>query len=329
MKKYILLILCILLSIQTKTLEIFKNIPLAEKNWFKTGGSAKFYCEPQTTTDIKLALNFANKNNLEVFILGQGAHVLISDDGFDGIVITPKMKRISHIFYESYVLVNAQAGATIFELIEYCMKNSIIGLEEFAYIPASVGGALCNNIKYFSKNIGDYVACSKILEKSTNKIINVEQKWFNSGYNTSKLKNENHILLDTTFKLKPGTKLECAYAKGRHDEIIRQRKSRYPTKRTCGFFFRNFTKKEVELTNNKTTNVIYYLSKLCIAGNLNICGAHVSHKHPNMLATKIGTNTNNIIDLAIEIQKMCYKKFGLIPQPECKLVGFKKYPLIK
>jgi len=76
------------------TIIIQKNIPLADKNWFGTGGSALFYCEPQTAVQFKDALLYANQHNLEIFILGQGANILISDDGFDGIVIKPQLKSL-------------------------------------------------------------------------------------------------------------------------------------------------------------------------------------------------------------------------------------------
>ena len=46
---------------------IQQNISLADKNWFKTGGSARFYCEPTTPQQFASALSFAHENNLEVF----------------------------------------------------------------------------------------------------------------------------------------------------------------------------------------------------------------------------------------------------------------------
>src|SRR3990167_2682099 len=63
------------------------NVPLNDKNWFETGGPAKYYAEPTTTKQFQQALDFAKHNNLEISILGDGANSLISDDGFDGLVI--------------------------------------------------------------------------------------------------------------------------------------------------------------------------------------------------------------------------------------------------
>ena len=58
------------------------NIPLHDKNWFQTGGPARYYCEPTSSQEFQHALTCAQNNNLDIFILGQGANILISDNGF-------------------------------------------------------------------------------------------------------------------------------------------------------------------------------------------------------------------------------------------------------
>jgi len=80
----------------------------------------------------------------------------------------------------------------------------------------------------------------------------------------SKLQEEQYYLLDATFILKKATDLETAFARGRRKEIIRHREKRYPSKNTCGSFFRNFLDHEVTLMSNnkKIIYVAYYLDKI-------------------------------------------------------------------
>ena len=80
-------------------MEILKNIPLHDKNWFQTGGPAKFFCEPQNENDFSKAVKFAAENNLKIFVLGEGANILISDNGFDGLVIHPKLSNICSLHF--------------------------------------------------------------------------------------------------------------------------------------------------------------------------------------------------------------------------------------
>src|SRR5690606_9743359 len=89
---------------------IKQDISLADKNWFATGGNARFFCEPQTSDDFQHALQYAAAQNLELFVLGQGANILISDDGFDGLVIRPQLSTITIDTYDTnHVLVTAGA----------------------------------------------------------------------------------------------------------------------------------------------------------------------------------------------------------------------------
>lgn len=307
---------------------IKKNIPLHDKNWFKTGGPARYFAEPKNSQEFIDCLEFAEKNNLDLFILGSGANVLISDDGFDGLVIHPALCDISlKDGDKEHQLVCAGTGVSIEQLIAYCLENNLLGLEEFSGIPSTIGGALYNNLHYFQVFISDFLVNGTIIDKNTKKIKTVDASWFELGYDQSKLHDKQQFLLDATFKLKKATDLEIAYAQGRRQEIIRHRLARYPSAGTCGSFFRNFHPDEVTLqipgTDKKMIFVAYYLDKIGVKGALGVGEAVVSHKHANMLVNKGGARSADLIKLARTMQEMVYEKFGILPQPECELVGFK------
>ena len=129
---------------QINPLLIQTNVPLADKNWFKTGGAARFYCEPTTTEQFQEAIIYAATHNLPIFMLGQGANILISDDGFDGLVIRPTLVKIEILRHPSIhflktkntqderdeeSLVKADAGVTMPDLIDYCLNNNLMALK--------------------------------------------------------------------------------------------------------------------------------------------------------------------------------------------------------
>lgn len=304
---------------------IKSNISLKDKNWFRTGGTSKFYCEPTTPLDFELALKFAKDNNLEIFVLGEGANILISDSGFDGLTIRPNLKKIEPISKEdSFSLIKAQAGVKFSELIDFCLNSNLGGLEEFSGIPGTVGGSVYINIHYFEFLLDQFLVEASVIEKSTGKILKVDKEWFKFGYDTSKLMEKEHFLIDATFKLKNITDIQAAYAKGRSFEMIRYRSRRYPTKNTCGSFFRNFHENEVDLVVNgkKMIFVAYYLDKLGIKGSLRCGDAQVSHQHANMIVNLGNATSQDIIDLVHKIEEMMLKEYGIKPYPECQLVGF-------
>jgi len=315
----------------TTSLLIQTNIPLADKNWFGTGGSAQFYSEPTTAHEFQQAIIYATAHNLDIFILGQGANILISDEGFEGMVIRPFLTNIATISTDSTTaLVKAGAGVTMPDLIEYCLNNNLIGLEEFSGIPGTVGGSVYINLHYFEFLLANFLVSAEILHKKNGTLHTVDAQWFNFGYNDSELHKKDYFLVNATFKLTCANNEQTAFAKGRKTEIIRHRAHRYPQVRTCGSFFRNFFADEVSLVidTKKIIFVAYYLDKIGVKGALRCGDAIVSHQHANMIVNLGDATSNDIIAVAYEMQKLVYKEFGILPQPECQLIGFKKYPLI-
>lgn len=319
-------------SLNLQSLFIQTNIPLADKNWFGTGGFAKFYCEPTTSQQFQEAIIYATTHNLDIFILGQGANILISDEGFDGLVIRPSLTNIDIIsLNNTSALVKAGAGITMPNLIDFCLNNNLIGLEEFSGIPGTVGGSVYINLHYFEFLLAHFLVSAEIIHKKNGSLETVDAQWFNFGYNDSQLHKKDYFLASATFTLKTATNKETAFAQGRKTEIIRHRAHRYPQLRTCGSFFRNFFNHEVtlEIENKKIIFVAYYLDKIGVKGSLRSGGAIVSRQHANMIVNIDNATSADIITLALEMQKLVVNQFNILPQPECQLIGFKNYPLLQ
>lgn len=318
---------------------IQENIPLADKNWFRTGGPARWYSEPTTSEEFQQAVMWARQEQLPIFILGEGANILISDEGYQGLVIRPQLKEISELPSTGLAAtaepntahICAQAGVKVPDLINYCLEHNLCGLEEFSGIPGTVGGSVFINIHYFQFFLSNFLVSAEVIDNQTGTIETVSKEWFNFGYDYSKLHDQRHYLVSATFILKQIDPITAAYAKGRSVEIIRHRVSRYPNKNTCGSFFRNFFPEEVTIESNgkKMIYVAYYLDKLAIKGHLAIGGALISYQHANMLVTKDGATSADVIKLARTMQERVHKEFGIIPQAECQFVGFAEFPLHK
>lgn len=308
---------------------ITRDVLLADKTWFGTGGKAAFFAQPATIDEFQTTLKFAQDNQLPSVVIGAGANILVSDIGYQGLVIRPALKDIvvEHC-NEGKVLVTVGAGVHMQELIDYCLARNIRGLEEFSGIPGTVGGSVYINLHYYEFLIAQFVHNAVVIDNITGQILRVEPSWFQFGYNSSILQKGNYYLLTTTFLLSSCSDLERMYAQGRRDEIIRHRLRRYPHQGTCGSFFRNFTQQEVVAVGKTVIHVAYYLDKVGIKGELAVGGAQVSWQHANMIVAQSGATSNDIIMLARIMQKMVYERYGLIPVPECVLLGFDTYPLL-
>ncbi len=309
-------------------MNIQESVSLADKTWFKTGGAARYFAQPTTYEEFASALTFANEHKLSLFILGHGANVLISDNGFDGLVIQPVMNSITIHKKNTGTFVTAQAGASLQGLISYCLDNHLLGLEEFSGIPGTVGGSVYINVHYFEFLLEHFLTEAVVINRTTLEITRVSNEWFQFSYNYSTLHKRTHYLLCATFKVHSVSREEAAYARGRRDEIIRYRSHRYPTHHTCGSFFRNFTPAEVAHTKEAIPFVAYYLDVLGVKGKLSHGDARVSSKHANMIENIQAATSTDIITVAKTMQKKVFDSFGILPQPECQLIGFEESPLL-
>lgn len=309
---------------------IQEDVSLKDKVWFRTGGNARYFCEPLTVQEFQEAFQFAHTHNLQVFVLGHGANVLVSDEGFDGLIIHPKKGSLSMSEHsDDFALVTADAGVLMEEAIKFTLDNGLTGFEVFSSIPGSIGGSAFINLHYFDALMSHFLVHAQVIERETGKLLTVDNAWFEFGYNQSKLMERKHILINATFKLKKSTDVEVAFARGRSMEISRHRLSRYPHAYTCGSFFRNFHPDEVTLVKNgkKIIWVAYYLDKIGVKGALSVGGVQVSYQHANMLVSSDQATSTDIVNLARTMQEMVKAEFGIIPQPECIFVGFKEHPL--
>lgn len=316
-------------QIITDQLVMQEHVPLADKNTFKTGGKARFYCTPRTAEQFAQALSYAREHELEIFVLGGGANILISDQGFHGLVIHPALNSIkTHDINEADILVTAGAGTSIDTLIQYCLQHNIVGLEEFSGIPGNIGGAVYINLHYYEFLLEQFIVSATLINKKTRHIITVDRAWFNFGYDQSKLQEKEFFVIDATFKLRKVDAMAAAHATGRYQEIVRHRHKRYPYENTCGSFFRNFYPEEVAHTEKKLIFVAYYLDKLGVKGELSVGGAIISHQHANMIVNYNRGTSTDILNLTLTMQQMVYEAYGMKPQPECQLIGFTTNPFL-
>jgi len=265
-------------------------------------------------------------------VLGAGANTLVNENGVQGIVVKPAFNVFEVIEKgEKEIFVRVGAGISVSSLIQRSFEQGAYGLEEFGAIPGSVGGSVYNNLHYFEHSFSDFVVGAQVFEKATGTIIEVDSEWFAFGYDYSTLHAKKHIVISVTFKLHAGDPVAIAYARGRLVEIIRHRLKRYPHSHTCGCFFRNFHENEVELevNNKKMIYVGYYFDQLGLKGTLRIGDAMVSAQHANMIINCGNATTDDILAVARTMQEKVFAAYGIMPQPECELLGFAEYPLLK
>ena len=146
-------------------LEIYQNHPLAPYTTVKIGGPADIFIQTKNSDEFLNILKFINNFEIPITILGNGSNVLISDSGIRGIVIKNDSSEMEIIDNNK---VKVSSGTQLSSLIEFTLGKNLLGLEEFAYIPSTVGGAIAGNIHGTKGHFSDYI---ESVEKYDNFII--------------------------------------------------------------------------------------------------------------------------------------------------------------
>lgn len=152
-------------NFKSKNIGLFFNEALSSRSSFKIGGKAALLIEPADADALAFALSEIKKNAIPCFVLGGGTNVLFGDSGFDGIVVsTKKMSDISIVGTDGKTVIQAAAGASMASLVSFAERESLAGLEEFAGLPGTVGGAVYMNARCFEKEISNVAAAIQWLE---------------------------------------------------------------------------------------------------------------------------------------------------------------------
>lgn len=196
------------LSLMTENygLKIQKNVPLAPLTTLKIGGAARFFVSAESEVEAVEAVGFARENSLEIFVLGGGSNVLISDKGFDGLVLQIALKGIS-TFQEAdkIVRVTAQAGEDWDGFVRFCVEKNLAGVECLSGIPGFVGGTPVQNVGAYGQEVSETIVSVRAFDRKNNQLIELSGAECGFGYRTSifnTIEKNRYIVLRVTYALK-------------------------------------------------------------------------------------------------------------------------------
>lgn len=293
-----------------KVKEFFKgNIsisePLSRFTTFRIGGPADYYLEPKDRDDLLKLIKYLKEINYPYIIIGNGSNILISDDGIRGAAI-----NLEFGFTKIEVMKNkvfAEAGIRLSKLVDVCIEHSLVGIENLAGIPGTLGGAVLMNAGAYGGEISDYIKEVEVLDGTEIKFLKKEECGF--SYRKSNL--EGKIILSAEFELPFGDKTK---AKERRKELLLKRNQSQPVELpNAGSIFKNppgdYAARLIEQAGLK---------------GLTIGGAKVSEKHANFIVNFNNASANDVLELMKIIQQTVFQKFGIMLEPEIKMIGFDK-----
>ena len=195
-------------------MKIEENKGLASFTTFKIGGAARYFVEVSNARELKEALMFAQEQNLRFFVLGGGSNIVMSDGGFEGLVIKNEIKGIDSEEHDMTVDLIVGAGENWDELVEYSVKEGLYGIENLSGIPGSVGASPIQNIGAYGSEVKDTILWVDTIDSKT-----LEEKRFTNaecefGYRDSFFKTpegKQYVITHVCFFLKKEGEINTAY----------------------------------------------------------------------------------------------------------------------
>jgi UDP-N-acetylmuramate dehydrogenase len=199
----------------SKSFTVQKDILLAPLTTFRIGGRARYFIEAAEERQIIEACGFASENDLDLFILGGGSNILVSDRGFEGLVVKIASKGIALSKGDvGTVLVSAQAGEDWDEFVAFCVNENLAGLECLSGIPGLVGGTPIQNVGAYGQEVSETIRAVRVFDRKSREILELSNKecgfeYRKSIFNTTQ--KDRFIVLSVVYELINGGAPKIVY----------------------------------------------------------------------------------------------------------------------
>lgn len=282
--------------------------PMSNHTSLKIGGPADIFAIPQNLLSlINMHIHF-KRSQIPFFPLGSGTNILVRDGGIKGAVISFRsFKKIETTDEDDeYVYVSTDAGTLLQKVVNFSKENGYSGVEGLAGIPGTIGGAICGNAGAFGYEIKDVLISVKIMNVG-GKIKKYKAEEIGFEYRGSRILPWD-LILSAEIKLKKDKKEEVSV---RIEDFLKIKKQRQPIwEPSAGCVFKN----PPGISAGKLIDE---------AGckGMRIGDVEVSSVHANFFINKGKAHASDFIGLMDEVARSVKEKFGVILEPEIKIVG--------
>lgn len=277
---------------------------LSPHTTIKIGGKAARTVYPKSEEDLVELLEFMDYKEIPYFVIGGGSNLLVSDEGYSGVVVILKtLKGMETISLEESLRLKVLAGTRINEIVRYCYERGFSSFEFLAGVPATLGGAIKMNAGAFGKSTSLFVR--KIRLYRDKRVVDLECREDMWTYRSFK---EEGIIVSA----------ELEFIKKEKDEIKRTLKDIWEKRRNT------------QPVTEKTFGSVFKNPPCCYAGALieqvglkgfQIGKAKISEKHANFIVNTGGATAKEVIELMKIAQKKVWEKFYVSLEPEVKFLG--------
>ncbi len=289
-----------------ETENVLRDEPMSRHTTFRIGGPAAIFCRPGNAAAISDTVRACLEAEVPYYILGNGSNVLVSDEGFSGVVI--QLFRNMDALRVRGGLIEAEAGALLARIAHLAAKEGLTGLEFASGIPGTLGGALVMNAGAYGGEMKDVVKEAVVMTQD-GELLRLTKKELELGYRSSIIAKQGYLVLSALLELEKG---DPEAIETRMKELKEARLQKQPLEyASAGSTFKRPQG--------------HFAGKLIMdAGLRGYCvgGAQVSEKHCGFVINRGGATAGDVLKLVKDVQKKVQEEFGVDLELEVKLLGF-------
>jgi UDP-N-acetylmuramate dehydrogenase len=195
-----------------------ENIPLAPLTTFKVGGPARYFVEAHSEHEVSEAVAYALARKLPLFVLGGGSNLVVSDDGWPGLVLRVSLAGVEFEGDRQQMLFHASAGENWDSLVALAVSKNCGGIECLSGIPGAVGGTPVQNVGAYGQEVSEAITRVRTLEIATGLVLNLSNADCGFSYRSSIFNGTRQgefIVLEVSYRLcrNGGPRIEYADVK--------------------------------------------------------------------------------------------------------------------
>lgn len=279
--------------------------PMKSHTTFRVGGPADYFVTPRSAEEVAAVVKACKTYGEPLFVEGNGSNLLVGDKGVRGVVLQI-FKSMSNIQVEG-LEITADAGASLAQIANSALANSLTGFEFAAGIPGTLGGAVVMNAGAYGGEMKDVLVSVKVLSEE-GEILELSAEELELGYRTSIIPKKKYIVLSAKLKLEKGNAEEIrAYMDDLRKRRIEKQPLEYPSAGST------FKRPEG-----------YFAGKLIQDAGLKgftVGGAQVSEKHSGFVINKGDATAADIVSLMEQVADLVKKDSGVTLEAEVKRIG--------
>ena len=304
-------------------LTVLPGAPLSRYTRFGIGGPADLYAESSSTEAFVAALAAARDSGIQTVVIGGGTNLIVSDAGYRGIVLRYRGDRL----LASNGRVQADAGATLQDLVDFAIARGLGGLETLSGIPGSVGAAVYGNAGAYGHSLSERVIRVRFYDGQAVRVFENEECQFHYRESVFK-RHKEWIIFSTELHLDSG---DAGKLRETADSILKVRNEKFPVTMKCaGSIFKNLLAKDLPpAVRAAVPDAAVREGKVPAAWFLEQVGAkgmvrgdiHVATYHANLIYNAGAGTAADLCILIRELKALVADRFGIELEEEVQYVG--------